>query len=230
LKPPGTAKIWALAAVVLVAWSSEALSDIIGPLLPRGTFEIGLQERWVERSVRRVGKELDWDQNDLAVVIRWGATDFGTVSVEGMTGSGPWVEDRDETQFYYLIGAAVQGTLWHSERYIVMGGFQYTATLQRYDDPYRCTLSTSSYCWEVLGQLDAILWNQPVSMWAGPAVAEHVVDYLQGIYCRRETYSSRTSWGGVVGATMVAWQHVSVTGHLLWTENPQPRLGILYRF
>ena len=218
------------AALAITLCASPAHSEVFGPLLPRGGVELGFQQRWVERTEVTTSQTLDWSQYDLSAVARWGATDFATFSFEGMTGVGPWLSDHDDTQLFYLLGVSAQATIWRAAKVTVTGAYHYTLTFQRYDDSGSRTLETYSEAVEILAQTDARLWGQQVTFWGGPVGSAHSVNYPPGITYLGQDYVAETVWGGVVGLSVLAWRHVDLSGHLLWVENPQPRVTLLYRF
>ncbi|HEX5131250.1 MAG TPA: hypothetical protein VFX92_02055 [Candidatus Krumholzibacteria bacterium] len=206
--------------------------QVIGPLLSRGTVAMGLQEQWTHRTLEDSYRTTDWEEHDLSVVVRWGATEFATLSLQGMTGSGPWQSDHEDIQASYQVGVGLQATVWRADDIVITFGGQLDYKMRRYDaDTGNPPVLAWTASVELLGQLDTMWLGAPVALWGGPVLSWIVADYerLPG-FQNPQRYTEQSASGGVVGITVVAWRHVDVSGHLLWVENPQPRVSILYRF
>jgi hypothetical protein len=215
----------------ILARVAPAWSEVIGPLLPRGTFEIGLQDRDIDRTEVAAGRvEFDLERHDLALVIRWAATEFATVSAEGMTGTDEFVSGSDDLQEFYLLGSGAQATFWRNDRVIVTGALQFTRAFRRWTDERRDQV-IDSFSFQVTAQADVVIARQTATFFAGPVYSDEELTVLESLSVPYRTeMSSQTIWGGVLGAVVLLGGHVTLHGQVFWVENPQPRFGIGYRF
>jgi len=215
----------ALAAVV-----ATAHAEVIGPLLPRTTVSLGVQERWVKRTVYYQGAGHDIEQAEGAIVGRWGITDFATLSFELSPGIyGQFTDDLGEVKQFYLVGGGIQAAVWRHDRLTVSVAYQYTADLFRIDAT-NPNLSTATFGGQLVAQREEFLQGQSLTWFAGPAYSVHTVTEEHGAQNSERTYYTDSNFGGVLGANLLLWKHLNLTGHLLWVENLQPRYGVEYRF
>jgi hypothetical protein len=216
-----------LSACVTLAGAPRA--EVIGPVLEKGSVSVGAQERRVERTLYREGVGQEVEQSETAVVGRWGATDFATLSFElSRNLTGRFMSD-DEVEDFYLVGGALQAVLWRHDRLVVSAAYQYTANLFRVDEEI-ANITSSTYGAEIMVQRAEQLKGIGLTWFAGPAYSVHVVNYERGSANNERVYSSDSNFGGVAGLNLLLWEHVNLAAHVLWVENPQPRYGVEYRF
>ncbi len=204
--------------------------EVIGPQLPKGAFEIAVQNRSVDRSVyAEFGSTPELERQDLALVLRWGMTEFVTISFEGMTGPSEFVAGEADLQAFYLAGVGGQATLWRNERFLVTAAIQATRAYRRWNDTRRDEFD-DSFALQTTVQSDFSVAQQTLTIFLGPAYSEETLVLVENLYSRRAELESVERWGGVIGAVALLGGHVTVNAQVFWVENPQPRFGIGYRF
>jgi hypothetical protein len=110
----------------------------------KAAFEAGVEARWVNREVYYGSDEFDWEEVNIPGVARWGITNLATISIEAAR-SAVWVEgDFKDSAFDYLVGGAVQASLWRNEKVIVSAAFQFTSTMLRLEDGPVRNVTTST--------------------------------------------------------------------------------------
>lgn len=220
-----------LAALVTTTVYASARAEVIGPLLPRAAFEAGMEARWIDREVDDGSHEFDWKEANVPVVVRWGITNLATVSVEAAR-SAVWLEGEfQDDAFAYLVGGAVQASLWRNEKVIVSAAFQFTTTLLRMEEGPVRNITTSTAGGQVLVQYPLSFSGTGLTIWGGPAYSLFYPEYEQqaDFVGQRELYTE-TNWGAVIGAEALFWKHVDLSSYVLWVGTPQPRVALLYRF
>lgn len=209
----------------------SAHAEVIGPLLPRATFEAGLEARWINREVYYGPEEADWKESGTDGIARWGITNLATISVEASRRSAHIEDEFEDVDFSYLVGGALQASLWRNEDVIISAAFQFTTTMFRVDEGPVRNITTSTASGQIIAQHTMSLRSADITAWGGPAYSLFYPNYesqLNGPGLK-ELYTE-TNWGAVVGVGALLWKHLDVTGYLLLVENPQPRVGLLYRF
>jgi hypothetical protein len=212
-----------------VAGVQGAHAEVIGPLLPKATFEAGLQYRQIEREVYSTSSEQDIEQTDVALIGRWGFTELATLSFELSRGSGDMVGGFEGTQMAYLIGTGIQAAIFRSDNIRATIAYQVTMTLNRADE-YPANVSTESHGGQLTLEGNFRLWGDDFYWFAGPAYSIYYYVRESGVSNAPLSSYSDSNYGGVVGFNWVLWDHLNVASHLLWVENPQPRVALLYRF
>lgn len=205
-------------------------AEVIGPLLPKAAFEAGAEARWMNREVYYGSDESEWKETSAPVIARWGITNLATISIE-VARSAVWVEGDPQDAASYLLGGAVQASLWRNEKVIVSGAFQYTTSLLRLDEGPNRNITTSLAGGQIMVQYGLTLGTVGLTVWGGPAYSLFYPDYEQQIGggTFKELYTE-SNWGAVIGMEALFWKHVDLSSYVLWVENPQPRVALLYRF
>jgi hypothetical protein len=219
---------------LVLAGFQSARAEVIGPLLPAGAFEAGLQATSIKREVYYGEEEFDWEEGWALIAARWGITEAATLSLEAsrdvidipdnLTGL---VQDAHAA---YLVGGALQAALWRNDDITVSAAFQFTMTMMRIDGGPVRNVSTETFGGQVMAQYETELWGSAFTAWGGPAFSKFYPTYEQQIDKPAAAFYTESDWGAVLGLGFLLWNHLDVTGHVLWVENPQPRVGLLYRF
>ncbi len=226
-----TIVVVALACVLVALHVAPGRADIIGPQLTKGTFEIAIQNRCIDRSLYTLdGPHYDFEQRDAALIFRWAISEFATIGVEGMTGTDPLLSGEDDLQAFYLVGGAAQATLWRNDRFIVSGAIQYTRAFRRWEDQSQPDQLDDSFSWHAMVQTDFSVARQTLTVFAGPVYSREELAVLETISRPRVNLYPVESWGGIAGAVILLGGHATLNGQVLWVENPQLRLGVGYRF
>jgi hypothetical protein len=214
----------------IIACVHPAAAEVIGPLLPKAVFEAGIQYRHVDRQLYSGTEEADLLQADLAVIGRWGLTEFATVSFELSHGSGDLAGGFKGATTSYLVGAAVQAVVFQNNRMSATVAYQFTSTMHRFDEaPYR-NATTEAHGGQFTVQRDESMWGSVFTWFVGPAYSINYFTIEPSVNRGSKNSYTESNFGGVVGFTWLLWDHLNVASHLLWVENPQPRVAVLYRF
>lgn len=216
-------------AVCVLAGTEVTRAEVIGPLLPKAAFEVGLQYRQLEREVYSQTSEQDIEQSDLALIGRWGFTELATLSFELSRGSGDIVGGFEGVQTAYLVGGGIQAAIFRGEHVRATVAYQFTATLNRFDE-HPANVTTESHGGQLALEGKVRLWDDDFYWFAGPAYSIYYYTREQGTANAYLGSYSDENFGGVVGFNWVLRDHLNVASHLLWVENPQPRVALLYRF
>jgi hypothetical protein len=217
------------AAFLTTVVVSSGQAEVIGPLLPRAAFEAGVQGRYVDRDVYYYDRESNAEQSELAIIGRWGLTEFATLSFELSPGSGDIVGGFDGAEVSYIVGGGIQATVFRNERVRASVAYQITTTLLRgdYPDPNG---STESHTGELILEGTTKLWDSSFTWFAGPAYSPYYFTHEASLQYPKQTWYSHSNFGGILGFSWVLWDHLNIASHVLWVENPQPRVAVLYRF
>jgi hypothetical protein len=213
-----------------LATSSNA--EVIGPLLPKGAFEAGVFDQAIMREVYDGPDEFEWEQWTIMGVARWGITEFATVSVEASTNLVSFDSEFETPDYSYWVGGAIQAGLWHDERFTMSAAFQFTSTMLRFNEGSPRNANTKTAGGQLLVQHITRLWGAETSFWGGPAYSLFYSNLFREVGSSGETTElyTESNFGGVLGIGVLVAEHLNITGHVLWVENPQPRFGIVYRF
>lgn len=217
-------------ALLIAASTTGARAEVIGPLLPKAAFEAGLQSRYVDREIYYRGAEEDVQQSELAIIGRWGVTEFATLSFELSPGSGKIVGGFNGSTISYVVGAGIQATVFRNDHVRSTASYQITMTMHRIEDYPDPNAATESHTGELMLEGTLKLWDGDFNWFAGPAYSVYYFSHEATIGRSEEVWYSESNFGGVAGFNWVLWDHLNIASHLLWVENPQPRVALLYRF
>ena len=219
-----SAAAFGLISVVLGA--SPATADIIAPLLPKGECEIGARWRNIDRTLYYETSTTEIDANDASVVVRYGLTSNATFAAEVMVGPGDIISE-EKVERFYTVGASLRTLIWSKDALVVSSGIHYVNSYLR-RQPTTCDRETQTIDWELLGEWSTTRGSHLLTVWAGPIVS-HFSFTNQGP-CEEDYWTPADMFGATLGVTAVFWHKLVVDGSFVWTENPEPRLGLAYRF
>lgn len=217
----------AIVVLALCVVARPVSADVVAPLLPQGAAEIGVRWRNVDRTLEYEGLDRDVDRSDVAVAIRYGITGNATLAAELMTAPGQLTSEED-IERYYLLGASLRTLVWRDDRIAVSTGFHYQSSFWRRESPEGCDQESQIIDWELLVEWDTGLESQEVILWGGPMVSHFSLSDEPP--CDNDYWAPSRILGGTVGASALLFQHLKIDGQLVWIENPEPRLGVSYRF
>ena len=126
-------KMLALCAAALLFVSHEtAFAGVIGPNIPKGKFELGLQYRRINRRISSGRYYYGLEGSDGSLFIKYGLTRLATLTGEALVSpdmDSPFDDDADGSWRSYVLGAGLQMTLWERDEWTVEPGFYATETL-----------------------------------------------------------------------------------------------------
>jgi len=210
----------------LAGWPAGASAEVLGPLLSKGTLEIGIMEREVDRVVEGGGKSEDWKWWDYPVTIRYGVTANATVSFELSGDPNAMFNEIDVVQ--YTVGAGISTLVWSHDEFLVSTGLHYYRRLDVYGEPGWCDFQTQGIDWELLGQQPFEIGRVGFTIWGGPTVS-YVVLQPQAP-CVETNLVGEQVFGGVVGATLPSRMGIVLQGSFVWIDDPEYRLNLGFRF
>ena len=126
--------------MTLLLVSLPASAEVLGPLLSKGTLEIGIMEREVNRVLEDDGKTRDFEWPDYPVTIRYGVTANATVWFELSGDPNAMFYETDVVQ--YTVGAGISTFVWSHDEFLVSTGLHYYHRLEVYYEGGSCDLET----------------------------------------------------------------------------------------
>jgi len=204
-------------------------AEVIGPLIPGGAFETGVQYR---QTISAYGTA-KLDIRDTSVWLRYGLSGTTTFSGELMAGHNVMRTSSGRSPYdhqYYLAGAGLQTRVGKYRDVIFHAGAHYTEAYifpneagTHHRTHYRLDLT-------LLGQYSFELWSQALSVIGGPGYF-----YLEDVYWgeleyKGVTYNAKNNWGGIIGGNAVLGDIIVVHLSLVITDYAQARTGLGFRF
>jgi len=128
------------------------------------------------------------------------------------------------------VGGGIQATVFRNEHVRSTVAYQITTTLHRIEDYPTPNISTESHTGELTLEGMTRMWGGDFAWFAGPAYSIYYFTQEAGFSNAEKTWYTESNFGGVAGFNWVFWDHLNIASHVLWVENPQPRVALLYRF
>lgn len=227
-------KVLALCAIALLfVYHDAARGGAIGPAIPKGSFELGLQYRGVHRQITSGATIRDLEGSDGSLFFKYGLTHLATLAGEalvlpdieyrfGEDGGGSWR--------FYALGAGLQVTIWERREWTVQPGFYATRTLWFAEQDGQCDEKWQTLDWVLLGFYATSWKNAEIVLWGGPGYfyVERVV--LQGPGCLKTYWDTEDNWGGTAGLNVLLYDHVHGCFNFVYADEFEPRIGLSYRF
>ena len=211
-------------AILLASSAAIVRAEVIGPLLPRKSIEVGITVRQVDRQFEYHDEKVRLEQRDTPITFRYGLSTNATVSFEL---SGTPLDTETET--FYTVGATVHALIWKHSVYAVSMGVAYSRTLAvEYDVPPRKQYREQAIDWMLLGQRSFALGSEELTLWAGPWV--EYMSLTPQLPEEQDYYESENLLGGIAGAGFLFLDHIVLNGSLAWIDDPEYRLNLAYRF
>ena len=216
----------ALLPVFALFAHAAAFAQVPGALLSSGVAELGIQYRNVHRDI---SGDVEFDQSHTAISLRYGLTQYATISAELMAADDPWHSEEDLR--YYLIGVGVQALIWKRGPSRVTGTYNYNEMMQvaTNDDGCHKTLRK----WMFILQFEHA-WQfgaHDVEAWTGP-VYEYFEESINPSSngCRGGARDVDNRWGLTVGASGALYGRFVLFTQVTYVDYMQPTLGVAYRF
>jgi len=217
----------ALLTVVIVLIPSPGKTQVLGPILSSGDFELGAQYLDVRRDSKN--EEL-FDSYSGSVFFRYGLSRTATISGELLAGNTR-VVDSDYDDRYYLAGAGLQARLWTEGRALVTGGFHVVKGKRISKDGAACDADYTTLLWSVLLERTYHIKQHDVTVLAGPSfLYETEYVYAGSNNCRKLDHSSIDNLGYIAGVNAVFYGHYQAFVQDVYAGYHQPRFGLSYRF
>lgn len=213
-------------AILVAGLPTPVKAEVLGPLLSKGTLEIGIMEREVDRIVEGGGETKDFKQWDYPVTFRYGVTESATLSFELSGDPNAMFNDLDIVQ--YTVGAGISTLVWSHDEFLLSTGFHYYRRLDVYGEPGWCDFLTQGVDWELLGQQSFDIGRVAFTMWGGPTVSYLILQAQAP--CSETTMTGEQVLGGVVGLTLLSRIGIVLQGSFVWIDDPEYRLNLAYRF
>jgi hypothetical protein len=219
-------------AALLFVVHDAAQAGVVGPNIPKGKFELGLQYRGIDRRVSG-GGERDLDGSDRSLYLKYGLTETATLTGEALVlpdiayGFG---DDNHGGWRYYALGAGLQVTMWERGEWTVGPGFHATETLWFAESDDRRDEKWLTLDWVLIGTYSVRRSNVEVVAWGGPGYfyIEQVV--LASVHYSKQVWESDNNWGGTAGLNVLFYDHAQGSFSFVYTDAFEPRFGLSYRF
>lgn len=202
-------------------------SEVLGPLLPKHTLEIGIMFRKIDRVIEHEGRDpVTWTQDDYPVTLRYGVASNATISIELSADPNGIAFDEDVVQ--YTVGAGIETLIASHNQFRLNTSIHYYRRLDVFRSPGYCDDLTQGIDWTILGDYSFGLGRLDATIWGGPTVSYLIIEE-QGP-CEELSYVSDRVFGGVVGATLPSRIGIVLQGSLVWIDEPEYRINLGYRF
>jgi hypothetical protein len=216
-----------LLAIAAACIPCVATAEVLGPLLPARTLEIGVMERRVNRVMEPDNNELfEWNAEDYPVTIRYGVTASATLSLELSGNPNGMFFDVDVVQ--YTVGAGIATMVWSHGEFVLSTGAHYYRRLDVYREPGYCDKITQGIDWTLLGQREFRVGRVDGSIWGGPTVSYLILDDEPP--CFEQSITPDQVWGGVAGMTLLSRIGFVLQGSYVWVGESEYRINLAYRF
>lgn len=217
----------AVAMIVLVGLIAETCAEVVGPLLPERTLEVGIMQRKVRRAIdKEQGEPVVWERFDYPITLRYGITPNATVSMELSGDPNAIVYDEDVIQ--YTVGAGIEALVASPGDCQITTGIHYYRGLDVYRDPGYCDNDIQGIDWTLLGQYEFGIGRSQMVVWGGPTISYLIVEAQAP--CPEGKFVTDNVVGGIVGATLPSRIGLVLQGSLVWVDEPEYRLNLAYRF
>jgi hypothetical protein len=220
----------AFAALLLAGAGPEAPgAQNLGPLLPESAMEIGGQIRRVHRDLGEDDDNREVDLYETSMIVRFGMTEFATLSGEIMIGNEEFHSLESDLR-YYLIGAGLQGVLLKYRGAIVTCCISTSTTYLR--DLTRTRADETHHGFMVASLLQKTFsWRgQEVTPWAGPVYFYYTIEQEPDRINRGRDWTTVDRIGVTAGLNVLLYRHAELYCSVIYKEHYQPRIGTLYRF
>lgn len=218
-------RVFVVVGVALLVAGAPAHADVIGPLLADGTMEVGAGYRQIRRTLYDNGTPVDFSQDDFTGVARYGLSRYATVSFELSSVPGPVAFENGDGRLY-IAGAAVRALVWEHGDYSAGLGIHYTSLL--WYSREMPDFVEQMIDWDLTLQRTFPSGVTPVTVWAGPTVSHLSVEVSPT--GEDEYYTPRQIVGGMVGASVLGWQHLNASAQFGWIDDAEFRATLAWRF
>ena len=217
----------AVLPVVIVLFPSPGKTQVLGPILSDGDFELGAQYLDVHRDSEN--EEL-FNSYSGSAFFRFGLSRTATVSGELLVGNTR-VFNSSWNSRYYVVGAGLQTRLWTEGKSLVTGGFHVTKSKRIRKDGEVCDGDYTTLLWSVLLERTFHLKQHDITPLAGPSYLYETEYVYSGINkCYETERHSVDNLGYIAGFNAIFYGHYQVFVHDIYAGYHQPRFGLSYRF
>lgn len=228
---------WKLLSIAVftaaIAHGASSRAEVLGPLLPKSTFELGAQVRWFDRDLQSGSKNSQLGGHDYALIGRYGLTDLATVSWELYTGNDELYNVPGDEVRYYLIGGGLQTRIWEGGGFVLHPGFHYQEVYSFSRDGQRCHQNHQNITAVVLMERTWHPRQQKLTVWGGPGYFFYKIKWEKGATsssCNGGSWSSTYDWGITMGVNIILREHIETYTSFVLVNQIEPRLGLMYRF
>jgi hypothetical protein len=219
--------------VVFMVHGASVWAEVLGPLLPKSTFELGTQIRWFDRELQSGSTKSILGGHDYALIGRYGLTDVATLSWELYTGDDELYNFPGDEVRYYLIGAGLQTRIWEGGGFTLHPGMHYEEVYAFSRDGGACHKSHQNIIAVMFLERAWRPWRQKVVVWGGPGYFWYRIKWEKGktwSSCNGASFESKYNWGITMGVNVLLWEHLETYSSFVVVDKIEPRLGVMYRF
>jgi hypothetical protein len=233
MRTPGLKTMVMYATALLIVTHEIALGGVIAPNIPKGTFEMGLQYRRINRQFSSGTYQDELEGSDGSLFIKYGLTRLATLTGEVLILPDIGYRFGDDVEGnwrYYVLGAGLQMTLWERQAWTVEPGFYATETLWFAESNEGCDEKWISLDWVLVGSY-SFRWSKiTMAIWGGPGYFYIQRTVLASARCGRRVWETDNNWGGTAGWNVLVYGHAQGFFSFVYADNFEPRFGLSYRF
>ena len=218
--------------VIVTIPPSTARSEVIGPLLEKSTFELGLQWRDLGREFYEASKQT-LEGHDYSLVGRYGLTQLATLSWELYAGDQDLHNPETIDTRYYLVGGGLETKIWSGRGVILHTGVHYYELFAFNQDGRNCQKNHHDITAVFLAEKSWFFHEQQIVAWSGPGYFRHDIEKKRSNLsrsCNGDSWYSSYNWGWTAGLNLILWKHYQLYFSAVQVDKFQPRAGIMYRF
>ena len=213
--------------VGLACLGDTARAEVLGPLLPSRTLEVGIMQRKTNRLMERsYGDAYQLETYDYPVTLRYGVTSSATISFELAGYPNSWI--YEDGVIIYTVGAGIAALVWSDDGLAVSTSAHYYRKLTVSQSLGDCDNVVQGIDWALLAERSFRLGPGRSVIWGGPTVS-YLIREAQAP-CDDVTATPEQVFGGVVGLTLVSRIGLSLQGSYVWLGDSEYRLSLAYRF
>ncbi len=211
--------------IILLAFLiSIGSAQVLGPVVPSRTFEIGYIQKWFHRKME--DKPYDWGMH--ALYIKYGVYPSVTFSAEGIIYDNPSERfpDRDYRSYVFGVGITAGGLDFAGISPTFSLHYNEKLSLDRSRDRFH--KSTRGIIGSMQLEYKFDIYDQNLRIWLGPAYVYDMVYH----YPTAVTISSKSvdNFGFICGVNILFVKHFDCFAHVVYANYFQSRYGIGFRF
>jgi hypothetical protein len=212
--------------IIIAIYSIPIISQTIERTMDQGKIEVGVDYRYFKRDFPDDYKQVKWDNGNL--VLRYGITDWLTVSFEGFIGKMEQDNFPNRNYHSYRLGFGSAIKIITIDKSKIIFGIHYIENLDfdksesnyhKLQKSFITALGVQQYF--NFSFMESFIFIYPVY------VQDKVFEYTPRFHT---SDTSLNNFGVIVGADFLAYHHFHFIAEILYADYYQPRFGIGYIF
>jgi hypothetical protein len=199
-------------------------AQLLGPVVPSRTFEIGYIQKWFNRDTE--DKRYDWGM--YALYIKYGVYPSLTFTAESIIHDRPSKKfpDRDYRSYVFGVGITAGGLDFAGIGPVFSLHYNERLGFDRSEDRYH--KNTRGIICAIQLERKFNIYDQDIRIWLGPAYVYDILFHYPG----HVSMSSKSvnNFGFICGINILFIKHFDCFAHIVYANYFQPRYGIGFRF